>query len=208
MKNFKKLAILLSCISLLICIGFIMQAYAKYTSSISGSSDIQIARWDIVVNTVTVKSESSLTGYITPVFLGNEYIANDVIAPTAEGYFELTLDFSQVDVSFDYSISFAPNVESSVVDLVATKYVINGVEGQFDSEQVIKEHVSYLDDRSVPTKVTIYFIWDDAPGTMMNNAEDTIASFITYPESPTRIPAIFDVTVDFIQTPIEYNVVP
>ena len=113
--------------------------------------------------------------------------------------------FRGVDVSFDYSISFSVNSESSVTDLVATRYVINGSEELFDSESIIEGHVSYSDDRSIPTKITIYFIWNDEPGAMMNNIEDTNATFAMMPDGVTPRLATFDVTVQFTQTPIEYN---
>lgn len=201
MKNLKKFIFLLSCISLLISITFVLQTYAKYATSISGSSDINIAKWDIIVNDTNVKSNSNLTNSISAVFPGNSNIASNVIAPTAEGYFDLTLDFSQVDVSFDYSISFSPNDNSSVTDLIATGYSVDGGSIQsFDSEQAISDHVNYSDDRSVPVSIRVYIKWEDGPGAMMNNADDTLA---TLPDSSSNErPAIFDVNVSFTQTPM------
>ena len=216
MKDLKKLAILLSCISLLICIIFVIQTYAKYTTSISGSSKINIARWDITVNSQAVKTGETLTGKIKPVFAGNEYIAANVIAPTAEGYFDLNIDYSQVDVSFEYTISISVrdkdnNVLGSVVDLLATRYVFNDdplTEELFDNTQTITGNVNYenidpLDPSTTLTKIRIYVMWNDSSDSIinavMNNAEDTNAT-MAVDDSLNKVPAIFDVNVAFIQT--------
>jgi len=201
MKNFKKFVFILSCISLLICITFVVQTYAKYTTAISGSSDISIARWDVLINDQNIKTNSSLTNAITATFPGNSNIASNVIAPTAEGYFDLTLDYSQVDVSFDYSVAISVDSASSVSDLVATGYTVDGGDMQsFDSSQTISNHVNYSDDHSAPVNIRVYIKWDDGTGTMMNNVDDTMA---TIPDDSSNVaPAIFDVNVSFTQTPV------
>ncbi|MCL2859292.1 MAG: hypothetical protein FWF46_01710 [Oscillospiraceae bacterium] len=201
MKNFKKVVFILSCISLLFSITFIVQTYAKYATSISGSSDINIAKWDIIVNDENIKTNSNLTNVISPVFPGNSNIASNVIAPTAEGYFDLAFDFSQVDVSFDYNISISVNSNSSVTDLVATGYSVDdGLTQPFDSSQTISNHVNYSDDHSAPVNIRVYIKWEDGTGAMMNNTDDTLA---TLPDASSQArPAIFDVTVSFTQTPV------
>lgn len=68
MKNYQKVTFILSCISLLISIMFIIQTYAKYTTAVSGDTNMSIARWNIIVNGVDVKTNATLTGAIVPEF--------------------------------------------------------------------------------------------------------------------------------------------
>jgi len=136
MKVFKKVTLLLACISALLSITFIFDVYAKYATSASGDANIPIARWNISVNNVSIKNNSNISQAISPIFSGNEHIASGIIAPTAVGYFDLAFDFSQADVSFDYTISISPSNESVVTDLIATGYSIdNGTIQTFEDSR-------------------------------------------------------------------------
>ena len=130
MKNNKKFILLL--ISILICliIFSIVQIYAKYLTSAKGKTDLTIARWNISVNNKSIKNNSDISSAIEPIFKGNSNIAPGSIAPTAEGYFDLVFDFSDVDVSFKYEINVKADETSSVTDLVATGYSV------IDSEDI------------------------------------------------------------------------
>ena len=122
-----------------------------------------------------------------------------VIAPTTEGYFDLDIDFSQVDVSFDYEISIAVNNQSVVTDLIATKYIIDsGSPVAFDSEQKLSGHIDYEEDISKGTTknvIRIYVKWDDSSLAAMDNHDDTLTTI-----GSDKF-AILDVTVKFTQTP-------
>ena len=52
-----------------------------------------IAKWNILVNNLSIKTNTDISNSIVPVFTGNEHIAKDIIAPTAEGYFDINFDF-------------------------------------------------------------------------------------------------------------------
>lgn len=121
MKNRKKLLLLLLSIMLCLLIFCIIQIYAKYLTSASGNTSMTIANWNILVNNLSIKNNTDISNSIVPVFPGNDNIAKDIIAPTAEGYFDLNFDFSSVDVSFKYEITTSVDENSSVKDLVATR---------------------------------------------------------------------------------------
>ena len=94
MKNYKKILILLATICLSIAIISFLLIYAKYTTSANSQTDVPIARWNILVNNISIKNNTDISNTLTPVFPGNENIASNIIAPTAEGYFDLNFDFS------------------------------------------------------------------------------------------------------------------
>ena len=192
MKTYKKVILLfLIIISCFLLYRFI-NTYAKYRSSIQQTTDIGIARWDLKVNNVSIQNAQNTSFTIQPTFPGNAHIASGIIAPTAEGYFDLTIDYTNVDVSFMYSITVEPNANSSVSDLIVTGYSLDhGEVIDFDPDDGI-ENTIYRNSGTTSQDITIYIKWDDTNGSM-NNIADTSATLSTAND------ALLDVTVSFIQ---------
>ena len=125
MKFNKKLILFISCISLILCLLIVRQTYAKYMNTTEGNTNITIARWRILVNNQDIRNNPEITETITPVLLENEHIKPGVIAPTSEGYFDIVIDSSNVDVSFNYTITPSIQENSCVKDLNVTGYSLN-----------------------------------------------------------------------------------
>ena len=126
-NNYKKYLILSFLISLILtACAFSYFTYAKYVTSISGEAEVSVARWRILVNNQDVSSSSSFSNTIIPTFTGGANVAPNVIAPTAEGYFDILLDATGTDVSLQYEITTSPNVDSAVDDLIISGYSIDG----------------------------------------------------------------------------------
>lgn len=196
MKIFKKfILILLTCILLVILLFLISQVYAKYASSVSGNASIAISRWNIKVNDISIKNNPDISSKVKPVFPGNDNIASDIIAPTAEGYFDLVFDFKDVDVSFKYDINVTADATSAVSDIVATGYSIDGGPriNFTDFNSPISDTINLSDNIDSRT-FRIYVMWNDDPDTSsMNNIDDT-ASTIKADSS-----AILNVSIAFTQ---------
>ena len=196
MKFYKKIVlILICCILLASLLLFINMIYAMYKTEFSGKASISISRWDVKVNDNSIKNNQDISSTITPVFPGNEYIASNIIAPTAEGYFDLFLDYTATDVAFKYEINVSPNEESAVKDLVTTGYSVDDGEkiefSEFNSP--ISETVN-LSNENKTKKIRIYIVWNDDPDTSsMDNLSDT-SSTLKADSS-----AILDVSVAFTQ---------
>ena len=201
MKNRRKFLLLL--IGLLVCfiIFSIVQIYAKYLTSAKGKTNLTIAKWNISVNNKSIKNNSDISSAIEPIFNGNSNIAPGIIAPTAEGYFDLVFDFSDVDVSFKYEINVSADKTSSVTDLVATGYSVidsenipeNWEKHTFDSfNQPITDTV-LLGSNLTKRTIRIYVLWnDDETTSQMTNEQDT--------ESTKHdTPALLDVNISFTQ---------
>jgi hypothetical protein len=149
--------------------------YAKYVSSATSVTQTGIARWRILVNNDDITLGSTSTSVITPVFPGNSDISSNVLAPNAEGYFDLAIDATNVDVSFSYSITIAPNEDSPVNEIIATKYVIDGgQEINLVNTQTISGTVTLGNNTNV-INIRVYVKWDDSLG-LMTNSEDTDAT--------------------------------
>lgn len=194
MKLTRKVQILLFAIALLFSIMTVSDTYSKYLTSATGTSDISIARWRILVNNEDIRNNSDISQVITPIFDSNSHIAEGVIAPTSQGYFDIIIDHTAADVSFNYEIGVTTNESSSVSDIVATGYSINGGEIiELEDGDTISADV--LNSTTVKViNIRIYITWDDSETNVMNNSEDTEA---TISSNPAKI----DTNLTFTQIP-------
>ena len=173
----KKKVILLVVLSILLCLFFVQESFAKYITEANETANMSIARWKILVNNEDIRDENTVNTVINPVFPGNDNIAENIIAPTSEGYFDLIIDAREADVSFKYKITLSVNEDSSVRDLVATKYVINdGEEITLDSDNQVIENTVLHRDNTGTINIRVFILWNDGEGASMDNSEDTSAT--------------------------------
>ena len=194
MKNHRKFLLLLICICVCFLLFFMIQVYAKYITSTEGSTALTIANWNILVNNQSIKNNIDISNSIIPVFSENEHISSNIIAPSSEGYFDLNLDFTNVDVSFKYEITASAHKNSSVQDLVSTGYSINDAEKiDFETYNTPITEIIPLSSETKTRKIRIYILWNDDEDTQtMNNSDDTLS---TVGETP----ALLHVSVSFTQ---------
>lgn len=193
MNKQKYLLLTLTVCAILICLLLIAETYGKYLTSASSTTTASIARWKIIVNEEDITLGATSSSIITPEFPGTSNIANGVLAPNAEGYFDLIIDASNVDVSVSYEISTKVNATSAIKELVVTGYSVN--EGEIvqvtDQNETIKGTIE-LANKEQNTSIRVYIKWDDSLG-IMSNEEDTEAT------KGTSL-AKLDVTINVIQT--------
>lgn len=194
MKKNKKALFFIILILILIISFIILNTYAKYLSSATSSANAKIAKWNIKVNNISIRSQTDISSTIVPVFPGTENIASGIIAPTAEGYFDLMIDIQDVDVSFNYAITSSVDESSPVKDFVITSYSIDDgskIEFQPNEEKIISENIllnSGIKNRSI----RIYIKWIDDESQTMDNSQDTLAAI-------SNNPAVFYVNINFSQ---------
>ena len=195
MKNSKKLYILVVMLLIAVSIFTFIQIYAKYLTSAEGNTNLTIARWNILVNNQSIKDNSDISNSIVPVFPGNDNIAKDIIAPTAEGYFDLDFDFSAADVSFKYEINTSVSEESSVKDLVATGYSVDDgpiIEFTDYTDTTISDTI-LLSSNIKNRHIRVYILWNDNPDSSeMTNEDDTLST-------SADTPPILNVSINFTQ---------
>ncbi len=174
----RKFRLLLACISLLLLIDMIQESYAKYVSSAEADSDLTIASWAFIVNNQDVISNNDFSNSIVPVIDANTNIKTGYIAPTSTGYFDITIDSSDVEVAFDEEITFSPGQTNTVSDIVFTGYSLNnGTVTQFSdptSPMITSSH--NLNEQVTTNTYRIYIEWIDGTGEDMDNAADTQAA--------------------------------
>jgi hypothetical protein len=173
----------------------IQDTYAKYVSSASANSEFTIARWSFLVNSQDVLSNSDFSNTIIPIFDQNTNIAPNVIAPTTTGYFDITIDSSNVDVAFNETITLSQNEDNTVDDLVFVGYKLNNGTmvslNDVSSATITSSHA--LNEQNTTNTYRVYIKWNDDENTeTMNNADDTEASN----DGTAKI----DVNINFIQS--------
>ena len=171
----RKVILLAGFLCVFLCILTLQDTYAKYTSAVNETTDISIARWRILVNDFDIRSNSTTENLITPVFSGNANIASGVIAPTAEGYFDIVIDATGTDLSFAYTISVSNSDDSPVSDIKVTNCTLNGTTIPF-VDDVITGNISLTDQRV--NTIRVYIEWFDGTGENMDNAEDTSTTML------------------------------
>lgn len=191
MKIKRKIVFFVALMSLFYLITLMQDTYAKYVSSADATAEFTIARWNILINDQDILQNSNFSDTIEPEFTGTSYIKEGVIAPTAEGTFDITLDGTDTDVSFTYTITAQASQNSTVTDLEITKYVIDDVEYTYNAQTGITNSIQF-DDLNKSVTITFYVEWNDDPSTQnMNNAADTNATIDGV--------AAYDINVNVIQ---------
>ena len=171
----KKLYLLLALASLLLLVSVIQNTYAKYISKAIANSNFTIASWNFKVNNQDINANSNFSNVIVPVFENNPNIKDNVIAPTSEGYFDINIDHSNVDVSFTEKISLNFSDTNTVSDLKITGYAINdGSIIEFNGNEISTDCL--LSDNVKINKYRIYVTWIDGDGQTMQNKDDTEAT--------------------------------
>lgn len=176
MTKDKKIKLAISILLMVLCITQIQQTFAKYLDQKTGDSNFNIASWSIKVNNQDITSAATISSLINPVYVANANVANGVIAPGSEGYFDLNIDATDTDVSFNYTISVATSASSDVSDLIITGYQIDSGSMVNTSESASITNAIRYSDATRTKNIRVYFRWRDGTGEDMDNADDTDAS--------------------------------
>lgn len=180
----RKFKVLLVIISLSLTLSLMSNTYSRYVADTTSDIELQFANWQILVNENDITNNSVSSINIVPILEENNNIATNSIAPTSKGYFDIEIDPSNVEVSFDYQINFEL-LNDNMPDLLISKYAIldsNYVEGDSlttipITDNQINNLLTYDNStenfRFEPFKVRIYFEWYEGQNENMNDEADT-----------------------------------
>ncbi len=180
----KKCKILFIIISLALTLSLMSNTYSRYVASTTGNLDMLFANWQILVNEKDILDGSSSSIQITPVLVENEDIATNKVAPSTQGYFDINIDPTNVDVSFSYQVNIEV-LNKNIPDLMITKYAIlnsdynegdeitaNTLENNQLSDSLVFQND--IEDYSFePFTIRIYFEWYDGVDDTMDDAADS-----------------------------------
>lgn len=176
-------------LSLFLC--FMSNTYSRYVADTTGNLKMSFAQWQILVNNDDITNNFTSSINLTPVIDKNKYVEDNKIAPSSSGYFDISIDPSNVDVSFNYSI-LLELVNDNIPDLMITKYAIldsdysendvityknidnNLIQGSLDVEHITTPTDEIQEHSFEPFIIRICFEWYEGEDETMSDDADTL----------------------------------
>ena len=182
MKGKTKLRILqiLCIISIFITIFSIQRTYAKYFEKVGTTYQTDIKRWLINVNSYNIHEMNSLSQVMQPILVENTNMNNnDTLVPGRTGYFEMLIDYSSVDLVFEYEFSIEQLNSKPLTDFEIYGYELIDADGtstvtETNEIKGVIDPTTEVDSNSDKKReIRILFRWNDETGNTMNNTADT-----------------------------------
>ena len=190
MKEKTKLRIIqiMCIISILITIFSIQRTYAKYFEKVDIRYQTNIKRWLINVNTYNIHEMSELNQVMQPVIVDDENMNNNnTLVPGRKGYFEMLIDYSAVDLAFEYEFYIEQLNNNPLEDFEIYGYEVIDADGTStvtetkEIKGVIDPTTEVDSNGDKKREIRVLFRWNDEnadttdsasePG--LNNLEDT-----------------------------------
>lgn len=193
---FRKVKFILVLVSLSICLCLMSNTYSRYVADATGNIDVLFAKWQILVNTTDITSNSASTIVFAPTIEENEYVAANTMAPSSKGHFDIAVDPSNVGVSFKYTINLGIE-NTDMPDLMITKYAIlptTYIEGDpleitALTDNTITNTLNFDNNtenfKFEPFTVRVYFEWFEGENETMNDDADTAVGVLASTENTT-----------------------
>ena len=178
--NKKILFCFLALLFLVFTIFLFQTTYARYVTSLTAKSTVEMGSWLIRVNNQNIIENSDISDWVSPVFNSDsEYIAEGKISPTSTGNVLISLDYEEVTVPFKYEISFQADDSTFLEDFKLTGYSVDGgsVVSVSDSDTIITDTIS-PDETTRTRNFNLNFGWIDGDGSgeTLNDIQDTAFS--------------------------------
>jgi len=176
----KKFKVLFVIASLAITLSLMSNTYSRYVASSEGNLQIEFAKWQLLVNQTDITNQTSANIAFEPTIEENVNVAENKVAPSSTGYFDIEIDPTNVDVSFKYSIDL--NIDNTnIPDLRITKYAMipeNYIEGDaieynYLENGEITNTLNYVNGGFDKFTIRIYFEWLEGENETMNDVADT-----------------------------------
>ena len=174
-----KLKVLIVFVIFACALSIVSNTYSRYVAAAEENIDLALANWQILLNDEDITTSSESVGLINPVILENENVANNKLAPSSVGYFDIDIDASSVELSFNYNLKI--NKNEILDDLLITKYQI--IEEDTNSDEAeyidvvnneINGTIDYSEENTIkPFKIRVFFEWFDGDSEESNDESDT-----------------------------------
>lgn len=150
-KTLKYILLILILIMLFL---IIRSTYSKYITQKDSNTDMHVSNWNIDIKADDLNGVHEFDGYIQMKRDQDQYIDQNVIAPTSSGTFEVTINSTGTESDFDYTLEFAEDVDTrSSYDTE----VENSWGGDWNNQYtyVVLFHFDYS-----YTDIPIYYYWN------------------------------------------------
>ncbi len=184
MNNSKFIKTLLLVIIISILFIIIRTTYSKYVSSQDNSGKFGISKWHLLVNDQNIIENADFTETLTVELDSNENIAENVIVPTTTGHFDIELESTGTEKTFEYNIKFVDE-DSNLPDFKIASYTLNG-EAAIDIEPDQTEITGTVEpavnddgaftDEEVINNFHFNIVWYDEDDNILDNYADVAIS--------------------------------
>lgn len=179
---------------LLLC--FMSNTYSRYVADTTGNLKIAFAQWQILVNNSDITNKTTSSVVLNPIINKNEYVESNKLAPSSSGYFDISIDPTNVDVAFNYEITLSV-VNDNIPDLMISKYAIldkdyqegntitynnienNKITGSLDLDKIASGTDEIIESNFEPFIIRVFFEWYEGESEQMNDEEDTLIATST-----------------------------
>lgn len=176
-------------------------SYARYSTELAGNADLELAKWNILVNNEDITNNVTKTMTLTSNIRNNPDVARGKIAPSSIGEVTIEVDPSNVDVSFTCELFATPSENSAVKNLKVLH--ISAYKPEAHSMPTIADDIYYDDFFDISDKesftrsiYSIVFEWDDSQNSLEDNFKE---AEIGENASDGNLRASIDVSLSFSQ---------
>ncbi len=169
---------ILCIISLIITIFSIQRTYARYFEQVDTTYNTNIKSWLVKVNDTIIHEAETLNEVMEPILTENENINENILVPGQTGYFEMLIDYTEVDVAFEYQFSIEQLNETPLEDFEIYGYEV--IDGDTHTITETKEIKGVIDPATEVNsagekkrEIRVLFRWNDGEGSTMDNKADT-----------------------------------
>ena len=117
----KRIKIILILLTISVTLSFMSDTYSRYVVDTSGNIEMSFAKWQILVNEKDITNGTTSDIEITPVIEESNNVKNNTIAPSSKGYFDILINPSNVEMSFDYTVNIKL-LNENMPDILISKY--------------------------------------------------------------------------------------
>ena len=180
----KRIKVILILLVLSVTLSFMSHTYSRYVAESTSNVQVSFAKWQILLNESDITNGTTSNIEITPVVESSTNVKANTIAPSSKGYFDILVNPSNVDVSFDYTLSLQI-LNDNLPDILISKYAILN-EGYKETDTITKLDITdntitgtfTYDNKTKnftfkPFTIRVYFEWIEGTNESMNDELDT-----------------------------------
>ena len=180
----KRIKIILILLVLSVTLSFMSHTYSRYVAESTSNVQVSFAKWQILLNESDITNGTNSNIEITPVVEKSANVKENTIAPSSKGYFDILVNPSNVEVSFDYTLTLEV-LNKNLPDILISKYAILE-EGFKETDTITKLDIT---DNTItgtltydnetknfsfkPFTIRVYFEWIEGTNESMNDIQDT-----------------------------------
>lgn len=181
----KKIRIILILLTLSVTLSFMSDTYSRYVIDTSSNVELSFANWQILLNEQDITDGTTSTLEITPVIEESNNVKENKLAPSSKGYFDILVNPSNVEVSFDYNVK-VKILNENLPDILISKYAILDETYKEGTTTITKKDIvdneikgTLLYDNVTenfsfkPFTIRVFFEWYEGENETMDDKKDT-----------------------------------